>query len=80
MTQALFTSAELDQQISAYKKALIGLATAQSYTLNLGSGSRMVTKADLPQIRQTLEWLQTERVKLTTGAGPQIVAGRVRRG
>jgi len=80
MTQPLFTSTELDQQISAYKQALIALASAQSYTINHGSGQRTVTKADLPEIRRTLEWLQTERVKLTTGSGPQIVAGRVRRG
>ena len=80
MTQALFTAAELDQQISAYKKALIALAGAQSVVVNFGSGQRIVTHADLPEIRNTLEWLQAERVKATTGAGPQIFAGRVRRG
>ena len=80
MTQPLFTLSELDDQISAYKQALIALASSQTYSITTGSSTRSLTRTDLPSVRQTLEWLQGERVKITTGAGPQIVAGRVRRG
>lgn len=76
----LFTEAELDAKIAAYKQALESLASSQSYTIDVGGTKTTVTKADLPQIRSTLEWLQAERVKLTTGGGPQILHGVVRRG
>lgn len=79
MTQALFTLAELDEQISAYKQALIALASAQSYTFNDNGTNRTVVRADLPQIRQTLEWLQRERLALTAHPGPQFFQGRPRR-
>ena len=76
----LFTDAELDAQIAAYKKALTALATAQSYQLELAGERQILTRADLPEVRTTLEWLQQQRLGNTIGRGPQIFAGRVRRG
>jgi len=40
--------------LAAYQSALLALATAQSYTV-LG---KTVTKADLPEIRNTISWLE----------------------
>lgn len=79
MTQPLFTPAELDEQISAYKQALIALASAQNYSITTGSSTRQLTRADLANVRQTLEWLQGQRVQIATGGGPQILTGRPRR-
>lgn len=71
----LFTAAELDQQIAAYKKAMLKLATAREATI----AGDTIRREDLPNIRRHLEWLQGERVKLVTGSGPQIATGRPRR-
>lgn len=75
----LFTAAELDAQIAAYKAALTALASAAEYTMDFGGTRQTVRKADLPEIRKTLEWLQGQRVSLTTGSGPQIIPGMVAR-
>jgi hypothetical protein len=70
---AIFTLQELDEQISAYKQALLALAVSQSYKL----GGREYVRADLPEIRETLQFLDLERSKLTCGSGPKFVTGRV---
>ena len=69
----LFTEAELEAQVAAYKKALTALSKAQSYRINLGGTERLVTKADLPEIRTTLEWLQKQRMGNATGGGPKAI-------
>jgi len=73
----LFTEAELDAQIAAYKAALTALATSAEYTMDFGGMRQTVRKADLPEIRKTLEWLQGQRVGNAVGSGPQIFPGRV---
>lgn len=72
---AIFTSAELAEQIAAWKAALLAVASAQSYTIS----GRMLTKADLPEIRSTLSWLEREQEKTSSTFGPHIVSGRVKR-
>jgi hypothetical protein len=72
---AIFTVQELDEQISAYKQALLALAVSQSYKM----GDRQYVRADLPEIRKTLLFLDQERSKLTGGFGPKFVIGRVSR-
>jgi hypothetical protein len=76
----LFSEAELTEQISAYKKALTALATAQMYEMELDGERHKLTRADLPEIRKTLEWLQGQRTANAIGSGPQSFAGRVYRG
>lgn len=75
----LFTDAELDTQIAAYKTALTALAKAQSYTLEFGATRQQLTRADLPEIRQTLTWLQEQRAATAGVAGLQSLRGRVAR-
>ncbi len=72
---AIFTAQELDEQISAYKQALLALAVSQSYKMS----GREYVRADLPEIRKTLQFLDLERSKLTGGSGPKFVVGRVSR-
>jgi len=79
MTTSLFTTAELDTQITAYKAALLALASAQSYAIDTGATRRTVTRADLPEIRNTLRFLQGEKSATSIGLGPQVLTGRPRR-
>lgn len=73
---AIFTPTELAEQIAAYKAALLALATHKSYTINTGAGSRTVTKQDLPEIRNTLEYLKREQAELSGQHGPTFVTMR----
>jgi len=75
----LFTSAELDTQIAAFKQAMLDVAGGKRVRLNTGGTDREVTSEDLPELRKQLEWLQAERVRLSVGHGPQFLPGRPRR-
>jgi len=75
----LFTAAELDAQITAYKQALLDLASGKSVRLSTGGSDRQFTSEDAPEIRKTLEWLQNERANLQIGSGPQFLPARPRR-
>ena len=74
---AIFTLTEIEEQITAYKAALNAVSYAQEYSI----GVRRFTKADLPEIRNTLEWLGAEKTKLLTNqsGGPVFSTGRIRR-
>lgn len=77
---AIFTLAEINEQISAYKQSLIALATAQEYQYTTSSGNnRTLRRADLPEIRATLRWLGREKAALSGTGGPQILTGRPQR-
>ncbi len=51
---SIFTRAEKEEQLRVYKAALKACAANQEYTI----GSRRYRRADLPELRQTLEWLE----------------------
>jgi len=70
---AIFTLQELDEQISAFKEALIALRHCQSYKIS----GREYVRADLPEIRKTLQFLDLERSKLTGGSGPKFAVGSI---
>jgi len=74
---SIFTFSELDEQIGAFKAALKAVAVNQEYSI----GGRRFTKADLSEIRRTLEWLAAERSRVVNGMapGPQSVPTRVSR-
>ena len=65
---AIFTITEIDEQIAAYKAALLALATSQSYEIDVAGFTRRLIKADLPEIRKTLTFLKTERADLESAA------------
>ena len=70
---AIFTLQELNDQIAAFKQALLALAVNQSYKL----GKREFVRADIEEIRKTLVFLDQERSKLVSGSGPKFVTGRI---
>lgn len=59
---SIWTSAELDEQISTWKAALLAVASGQSFTHPSG---RQLNKADLPEIRKTLTFLGAEKDRLS---------------
>ncbi len=58
---AIFTSSELSEQISAWKQALVALASGQEYAI----GSRRLRRSDLPEVRKTLQFLEAEKATLS---------------
>ena len=61
--------------LALYKEAVAQLATAQSYTM---PGGRSLTRASLPEIRKTIEWLEA-RIAIAnpdTGYGTGFVFAR----
>jgi hypothetical protein len=73
---SIWSTTELNEQITAYKSALLAIASGQDYT---DASGRRLTHADLPEIRRTLAFLEREQNKLAGTSGPQFVSGRVRR-
>ena len=72
---SVFTLQELEEQITAFKKALMAISTGQEYSI----GNRRMTRADLPEIRKTLEWLAGDKHKLLGQGGPVVLVGRPKR-
>ena len=75
----LFTTAELDNHIAAYKQALLDVASGQRVRLQSGGSDREMTLADLPEIRRTLEFYQNEKAKTSGLTGSQFLPARPRR-
>lgn len=67
----IFTLKEIAEQKADYKAALKACAVNQEHVI----GRRRYTRADLPEIRVTLEWLDREERMLKGTGGPQIVTG-----
>ena len=60
----IFTFDEIDQQITDFKAALRALSVSKEYSI----GSRRYTRADMQEIRSTLEWLASEKTRMENGA------------
>lgn len=79
---AVFTRAEKEEQISLWRAALEKVSRGQEYTI----GTRRLRRADLPEIRKTLDWLDSQPVREDVAAGRglpfflQAVPGRGGRG
>lgn len=71
---AIFTLAEIDEQITAYKAAMLAIAGGRSYSI----AGRSLERVDLPEIRNQLEWLNSEKTKLenSAGSGPRFIPAR----
>lgn len=71
---AIFTAAELAAEKTAWKAALLACSKGQSYDM----GDRSLTRADLPEIRKTLEWLDEQESAAASDSGvsgPVSVSG-----
>jgi len=53
---AIFTRAERQQHIEAWKAALLAVSQGQEYTI----GTRRLRRADLPDIQAHLDWLDKQ--------------------
>jgi len=72
---SVFTPPEIEEQITAYKSALKAVSRGQVFEID---GERL-TRADLPEIRKTLDWLGKEKSRLAGRRGSVTVVGRVAR-
>lgn len=72
---AIFTAAEIEEQMTLWKAALSAVSTGQSYAM----GSRTLTRANTDEIWRTLERLDVQKEALAGRTGPHFAAGRVRR-
>lgn len=79
---AIFTKAEKARQIALWQEALEKVSRGQEYTM----GTRRLRRADLPEIRSTLDWLDGQPTVEDVRAGHglprflQMVPGRGGRG
>lgn len=73
---AIFSLTEIDQQMTLWKTALSTVSLGQSYRMNTGTTDKTLTMADLPEIRNTLRFLENERRGLVKSKGPVAVQGR----
>ena len=62
---SIFTLEEIAEQKALWKEALRACSVNQAVVVE----GRQFTRADLPEIRRTLEWLNEEERKVTS-AGP----------
>ena len=77
---AIFTITEIEEQLAAYKQALLRLAVAQSTEIDTAGFRRKVTRAELPEIRNTVEWLERQKELIAGATGiNRINVARVRR-
>lgn len=65
----IFTGAELDTAIAAYKAAFLAVSTGGEYEISSGGSSQRLTRTNLQAIKDTLKELQAAKDALTSG-GP----------
>lgn len=70
-----YTLEEINATLDLWKKALNACATGKSYTI----GDRSLTRQDLPEIRNTIEWLESRKKKLMGRTSTLYVKPRFRR-
>lgn len=70
---SIWTKEELQEQIVAYKAALLACASGKSYTI----GSRTLTRADISDIRKQLDYFANEIAALEGRRGLMLVSGRL---
>lgn len=72
---AIFTAAEIEDEIAGWKAALSAVRSGQSYSI----AGRTLTRVDVAEIMKILRDLDTERQMLGGKTGPFITTGRVKR-
>ena len=70
---SVWTRQELLEEIDLYKKALKACASGSSYTI----GSRSLTRHNLQELRDHLEYLSGELAALEGRRGPVLVQARI---
>ena len=72
---SIWTRQELLDEIDLYKRALKACASGSSYTI----GSRSLTRQNLQELRDHLDYLSAELAALEGRRGPVLVQGRISR-
>lgn len=70
-----YTLEEIARTLAIWKKALDACATGKSYTI----GDRSLTMHDLPEIRKTIEWLESRQRRLSGRTSTMSFKPRFRR-
>jgi|GluameStandDraft_1065615.scaffolds.fasta_scaffold151394_2 bacterioferritin (cytochrome b1) len=73
---SIWTEQELREEIDLYKRAIKACASGSSYTI----GSRSLTRQNLKELREHLDYLAGELAALEGRRGPVLVQGRIYRG
>lgn len=69
------TLAEIEIQLAAWQEALLKCSSGQSYVVGGVRNGRSLTRADLPEIRATIDWLDVKKTQAQQGG--QIRVRRV---
>ncbi|NOX35898.1 MAG: hypothetical protein GXP56_19580 [Deltaproteobacteria bacterium] len=72
---AIYTLEEIEQEISDWKAALNAVRHGKEYSM----GARRLVRSDLPEIREHLEWLSSQKAGLENGSRVVVRQGRVAR-
>ena len=70
---SMWTREELLSLLADWKAAYKAASTGKSYTI----GSRTLTRYDLSEIRDQIDWISAELAALSRGRGPVCVAARI---
>lgn len=61
------TIPEITEQLAGWQKALTVLQSGQQYTVGGIRNGRTLTRADLPEVRNTIDWLESKLSKANHG-------------
>jgi hypothetical protein len=61
------TLAEIDTQLAGWYEALQKLQAGQEYTIGGIRNGRQLKRADLPEVRNTIDWLERKRTEAANG-------------
>jgi len=69
---AIYSLEEVEQEISDWKAALNAVRHGKEYSM----GTRRLVRSDLPEIREHLEWLSSQKAGLEDGSRVVVRQGR----
>lgn len=61
------TEAEIREQLAGWYSALSALQKGQEYTIGGIRNGRQLKRADLPEVRNTIDWLEGKLREATSG-------------
>jgi len=66
------TAAEIQAQLDGWYEALAKLQTGQEYTIGGIRNGRQLKRADLPEVRNTIDWLEKKLAEVNNGGQIRI--------
>jgi hypothetical protein len=65
-----FTRQQIEEKITKISNAIDSALEGKTYSIDTGQGRMSVTRADLPKLRQELEYWENRLDKLAGNSGP----------